>query len=86
MIPYIVYSLCTITSALCAAALLLQYRRRRVRLLFWSAICFLGFALNNLLLDVDYSLGPHVDLSVIRTIPAVAGIALMVWAFIWEAI
>ena len=40
-----VYLLCALTSALCAALLLREYRRSRARLLLWSSISFFGFAM-----------------------------------------
>ena len=48
-----VYTLCAATSILCAWLLFRGYRRHRTRLLFWSALCFSGLALNNALLLFD---------------------------------
>ena len=87
MIPAVVYSLCTVTSTFCALVLLLQYRKTRVSLLFWSGVCFVGFALNNALLIADYIIPNEVaDLSVVRTIPALVGLTVMLIAFIRETI
>ena len=49
----IVYILCALTSSLCAVLLLRRYARSRLRLLLWSGLCFIGLALNALLLIVD---------------------------------
>ena len=49
----LVYGLCALTSAGCAALLFQGYRRSGTRLLFWSSLCFAGLALNNALLFVD---------------------------------
>ena len=49
----LVYILCFLTSALCAALLIRGYVRSRTRILLWSAICFVFLALNNLLAVVD---------------------------------
>ena len=84
MIGTIVYALCALTSLACAALLLRGYRRTKVRLLLWSGLCFSGLALNNILLFIDVRVLPEVDLSIIRTIPAVAGILLLVFGLIWE--
>lgn len=46
----LVYALCALTSLVCAIMLTRGYRRSRVRLLLWSALCFACFALNNVLL------------------------------------
>ena len=86
MIAPLVYLLCAVTSALCAAMLLLQHRRQPVRLLLWSGLCFVGLALNNILLFVDLVLftdGP--DLSAVRGIPAVLGLITLLWGFIWDS-
>lgn len=80
----IVYALCAITSAGCSVLLLRGYRRSRVRLLFWSGLCFVGLALNNVLLFIDVRVVPEVDLSLWRTIPAVLGVAVLLYGLIWE--
>jgi hypothetical protein len=81
----LVYVLCALTSGACAVLLLRGYRRSRQRLLLWSGLCFAGLALNNVLLVVDVRLVPETDLSVVRTLPALAGIALLLYGFIWDA-
>lgn len=80
----IVYALCAMTSIGCAVLLLRGYRRSRVRLLFWSGLCFIGLALNNVLLFIDVRVVPDVDLSLWRTIPAVLGVAVLLYGLIWE--
>ncbi|HEX8172927.1 MAG TPA: DUF5985 family protein [Thermoanaerobaculia bacterium] len=80
----LVYVLCFLTSALCAVLLLRGYRRSRARLLFWSAFCFAGLALNNLLLLIDVRLLPAVDLSTWRLVPAFVGISLLLYGLVWE--
>ena len=81
----IVYALCAITSIACAYLLLRRYARTGVRLLLWSGLCFVGLALNNVLLFIDVKLLPETDLSLIRTLPALAGVALLVYGLIWES-
>lgn len=80
----IVYALCALTSVACAVLLLRGYARSRVRLLLWSGICFIGLAINNIVLFVDVRLLPETDLSLIRSIPAVAGVLILVFGLIWE--
>lgn len=80
----VVYVLCALTSLACAILLFRGYRRSRVRLLLWSGLCFLGFFLNNVLLFVDLRVVPQVDLAVIRLLPAVIGIAMLLYGLIWE--
>ncbi len=84
MFANIVYILCAATSSLCAGLLFRGYRRSGARLLFWSALCFIGLALNNVMLIVDVRVVPGIDLSTWRMVPAVAGAALLLYGLIWE--
>ena len=80
-----VYVLCAVAAFACAWLLGRSYARSRVRLLLWSAICFAGLALNNVILFVDKVIAPDVDLSAWRLVPAAAGLAALVYGLIWEA-
>ena len=80
----LVYVLCALTSTACAVLLLRGYERSRFRLLLWSGLCFVGLALNNVLLVVDKRVIPEMDLSVWRTLPALVGIALLLYGFVWD--
>jgi hypothetical protein len=80
----LVYVLCMLTSAGCAWLLLRTYAANRVRLLLWSALCFVGFTLNNLLLVVDLAIIEEVDLSVARAGSALASVSLLLFGLIWE--
>jgi len=84
MFAIIVYVLCAATSGLCAVLLLRGYAKSRARLLFWSGLCFAGFALNNVLLVIDVRVVPEVDLSLWRTIPALIGVSLLIYGLVWE--
>jgi hypothetical protein len=81
----LVYLLCAITSATCAVLLLRGYKQSGARLLLWSGLCFIGFALNNILLIVDVQIGEAADLSIVRAIPSLIGICLLLYGFIWDA-
>ena len=81
----VVYLLCAATSSLCAVLLLRAYARTGTRLLLWSGLCFTGLALNNTVLVVDLILVPDIDLSTWRLVPAVLGVALLLYGLIWEA-
>ena len=85
MFATIVYLLCAATSAVCAVLLLRGYRQSGARLLFWSALCFVGLALNNVLLIIDVRIFTETDLSTWRMVPAVAGAALLLYGLIWES-
>ncbi len=80
-----VYLLCALTSAACAILLIRSYRRTRTRLLLWSSLCFLGLALNNVLLFVDLVLVPTIDLSVARGATALAAVMLLLIGLVWES-
>jgi Family of unknown function (DUF5985) len=80
-----VFLLCALTSLVCAVLLFRAYRGTRSRLLLWSALCFIGLALNNGLLVVDRIVLPDVDLSLWRQVPALAGIALLLYGLVWDA-
>jgi len=80
-----VYILCALASLACAALLLRGYRRSRVKLLLWSGLCFACFFVNNVVLVIDVRLLPEHDLSIIRTLPSVLGIALLLYGLIWES-
>lgn len=80
----IVYALCALTSIACSVLLLRGYRRSGVRLLLWSGVCFVGLALNNIVLFIDVRVVPDADLSLWRTIPAVAGVCVLLYGLIWE--
>jgi drug/metabolite transporter (DMT)-like permease len=79
----LVYVLCALTSLACAVLLLRGYRRSRVRLLWWSGLCFAGLFLNNALLVLDGRLTQ--DFSTVRSLPALVGIVLLLYGMIWES-
>ncbi len=80
-----VYVLCAVTSVACAALLARGYLRSRVRLLLWSCLCFVGLALNNLLLVVDLVLYTQGDLSLPRSASALAALSLLVFGLVWDS-
>lgn len=80
-----VYVLCALTSLACAVLLWRAWRRTGARLLFWSALCFVGLGLNNVLLVVDTRLFPAVDLALVRLVPALLGAAALVYGLVWDS-
>jgi hypothetical protein len=77
-----VYLLCALTSLSCAVLLLRGYRASRTPLLFWSCLCFVGLAVNNVLLFVDLVMVPDFDLRVLRASTALASLALLVYGLV----
>jgi Family of unknown function (DUF5985) len=84
MMAEAVYLLCALTSVLCAALLIRSWFQSRARLLLWSSLCFVGLALNNVLLFVDLIIVPQIDLALVRSSVALFSISIMAVALIWE--
>lgn len=82
--PASVYLLCFLTSAACAYLLARSYRRTGARLLFWSALCFLFLAGNNLLVIFDLLVLPDIDLRLARHLLALAALGVLLFGFIWD--
>jgi hypothetical protein len=80
----VLYLLCALTAGACAYLLARSYLRARLRLLLWSAICFGGLTLNNLLLFCDKVLVTDVDLSLLRSGSALASVLVLLYGLIWE--
>jgi hypothetical protein len=81
----VVYSLCALTSIICAVLLIQGFLRTKTRLLLWSSLCFVGLVVNNLLLVVDRIFVPDVDLYTIRSFSALVALTLLAYGLIWES-
>ena len=81
----VVYLLCAATSALCAALLVRAYLASRTRLLLWSAICFGGLMVNNVLLVVDLRVIVGTDLGLLRDLTGLAAVSVLLFGLIWES-
>lgn len=80
----VVYVLCALMSLVCAVLLLRAWSQRRVKLLFWSGLCFVGFAVGNAMLVVDKLVtGPNTDLILFRTLPILLGLSVLLYGMIW---
>jgi hypothetical protein len=80
-----VYMLCALTSGVCAALLVRGYAATRTRLLFWGSLCFVGLAINNVLLFVDLVVVPSVDLSLVRSAVALAAMVTLLYGLVWDS-
>lgn len=81
----LVFLLCIVTSIICMWLLFRGWRRTRTRLLFWSAICFVCLAANNLLVFIDaIILPPSIDLRPLRLAASLAAVLVLLWGLIWE--
>ncbi len=82
----VIYVLCALTSGLCTVLLWRSWQRTRTPLLLWSSLCFVGLFLNNLLLFVDLVMTPpELDLSIVRTIPALLGVVALLYGLVCES-
>ena len=80
------YVLALVTSLACMVLLFRAYAVSGMRLLLWSALCFVGLSVNNVLLFVDLVIFPtQLDLRPYRLLSALAGVLSLLYGFIWEA-
>jgi hypothetical protein len=82
--PTAVYLLCFMTAAACALLLARTYWRTGMRLLLWSALCFLFLAGNSLAVILDLLVLKEVDLSLVRTLFSLAAVSVLLFGFIWD--
>jgi hypothetical protein len=80
-----VYLLCALTSLACAVLLLRGYGERGIRLLLYSGLAFVGFAVGNAMLVVDVLVGPSLDLSLLRSVPVLLGLMVLIYGLVWDA-
>jgi len=80
----VAYGVGVLTSVFCAFLLIRSYRRQKTPLLLWCSLCFVGLALNNIILFVDLFVVPEIDLEIWRSVTALAALALMLIGLIWE--
>ncbi len=81
--PALVYLLCIISSTICLVLLARGYMQTRVKLLLWSALCFVGLTLNNLFLFLDVIVFPDVYLMPMRILTTALALVVLLYGFIW---
>lgn len=77
--------LACLTSLGCTVLLLRAYLASGARLLLWSALCFVGLSVNNVFLFLDLVVFPDFDLRPWRLLAALAGVAALLYGFVWES-
>jgi hypothetical protein len=82
---FVLYALAVLTCLACTVLLFRGYARSHVRLLLWSALCFVFLTLNNLLLFFDLIVFIELDLRPWRLAAALAGLVFLLYGFIFEA-
>ena len=85
MIAAVSYTVSFMTALVCAVLLTRAWRRTRVRLLFWSALCFWGLAVTNGLAFVDLHLVPQHDLFVLRLATGFVSVCVLLYGMVWDS-
>ena len=81
---FMLYLVAVLTCLVCTVMLIRGYRASGVRLLLWSALCFVFLTLNNLLLFFDLPVFTEVDLRPYRLVAALVGLAFLLYGFLFE--
>jgi Family of unknown function (DUF5985) len=82
----VVYLAAFLTSLACMVLLLRGYMHSGTRLLLWSALCFVGLSINNLLLVFDLVIfTTEVDLRAWRLGASLTGLLFLLYGFILES-
>ena len=83
---FVLYLLAVLTCLACTALLFRTYAASGTRLVLWTAFCFVGLSLNNVLLFFDLIVFPvAVDLRPWRHAAALAGLLCLIYGFILES-
>mgnify|MGYP003387850468 CR=1 FL=1 len=85
MMAEIVYILSALTCLSCAMLLFRAYAASKLRMLMWSACCFAGLTINNILLIVDLLVIPQTDLATLRLVVADVSLAVLALGLVWES-
>ncbi len=86
MFKVILFLLAIATSLACTVLLFRGYMERRVRMLLWSALCFVFLTANNVFLFFDLVVMPgEMDLRALRHATALLGVSFLLYGFIRES-
>ena len=81
----LLYLLAIVTSLACTVLLFRAYAQRKLRLLLWSSLCFVGLSISNVFLFLDLVIFPTIELRPARLIAALVGLLFLLYGFIWES-
>jgi hypothetical protein len=84
-VAFVLSLLALLTSLACMGLLFRAYAASAVRLLLWSALCFVFLSLNNLLLFLDVVTPPEFDFRPYRLAASLVAVLFLLFGFIWEA-
>ena len=79
----LIYFMCALTALACFGLLWRAWRANRASLLFWSALCFAGLTVSNVLLVVDKLALPDIDLTPVRASVTLAALLLLIFGLVW---
>jgi hypothetical protein len=79
------YLLAVVTSLACTVFLFRAYLENRLRLLLWSALCFVGLSVNNIAVFFDLVVFADLDLRPLRLGATLVGMLFLLYGFIWES-
>jgi hypothetical protein len=83
---FVLIALAVLTCLVCTVLLYRGYLRTGARLLFWSALCFIGLSVSNVMLFFDVVLFPtEIDLRIYRLVTALIGLSFLIYGFISES-
>ena len=82
---FVLYALAVLTCLACTVLLFRGYARSGLRLLLWSALCFVFLTLNNLLLFFDLIVFAELDLRPWRLGAALIGLLFLLYGFLFES-
>jgi hypothetical protein len=82
----VLFLLAIVTSLACTVLLFRGYLQTHLRILLWSALCFVCLTANNVLLFIDLVVLPlAVDLRALRHGTALVGMLFLLYGFIRES-
>ena len=82
---FVLYTLAVLTCLACTVLLFRGYARSGLRLLLWSALCFVFLTLNNVLLFFDLIVFAELDLRPWRLGAALIGLLFLLYGFLFES-
>lgn len=81
---FLIYVLCSLTSAACAVLLHRNARRAGSRMLFWCGLCFWLLTLASVLAIVDHYLLPDAQLWPLRHGAGLLAVGVLLYGLIFE--
>jgi hypothetical protein len=84
-INFVLSAHAALTSLGCMVLLFRAYSSTGLRLLLWSALCFVCLSANNVLLFLDLIVFPDLDFRLYRLVAGLAAMMFLLYGFIWEA-